>query len=348
MPRGTSLTEFAERSNDMGKVHIHVHKKVADAKPYWRVLIDGKLYCTENSDAEAKAMVTKLKADSQHKGKTITSVEASTTAGAGIQGTAPRKLFSDSAEPKDSEKQALIRDFGIKAENKDRAVAERYLRAKGWDLDMAVQAYERAEKTGDHRLDYNKNDPATDAERRDRIQQVVSNCKVTSAVALRWLEAEEWDTHTCIRELKHSMRMGFVIDSKMRDAESDLDREVRAAYKKVCEEFAKQGELPSRAYKAANSEFIAANYKYKKEVGRWHPLERAMDSAAPTSDRGYSEISSMASMLLRQAQRIANLANGDGDAGDVSDMKKQMSNIDATIGDLRRAINSAKPLVTEK
>lgn len=141
-------------------VYIHARKRSADAKPYWRVLIDGKLYCTENSDAEGKAMVAKLKVDPQYKGKTITSVEASTTAGAGVQSHAPRKLFGDAR---------------------------------------------------DHRLDYVT--PATDAERRDRIQQVVRNCGVTSAIALRWLEAEEWIVDTCVRELNHAKRLGFTVDA---------------------------------------------------------------------------------------------------------------------------------------
>jgi hypothetical protein len=260
------------------QVHIHIHKRTADAKPYWRVLIDGKLYCTENSAAEAGTMVTKLKADPQHKGKTITSVEASTTAGAGITPTAPRKLFGDArdaAEPEAGEKQALIRDFLIKTETKDKDVAVQYLRAKSWDLDRAVQGWERLNKTADHRLDFK---PDTDADRRARIQEVMRATGVTHNAAVRWLEAEEWITDTTIRELKHAIRLGFTVDAA--DPVAKMDDEVRAAYSKLCQAFT----AGSPGIRQLRSDFIAKVYAYGKKAGRDHPLARVMDSAAPTGD----------------------------------------------------------------
>jgi hypothetical protein len=125
------------------------------------------------------------------------------------------KRTADAAEPQASEKQALIRDFMIKTDSKDRAVALQYLRAKSWDLDRAVQGWERLNKTADHRLDFK---PDTDADRRARIQEVMRACDVTHMVALRWLEAEEWITDTTIRELKHAMKLGFTVDSAVIDA----------------------------------------------------------------------------------------------------------------------------------
>jgi predicted house-cleaning noncanonical NTP pyrophosphatase (MazG superfamily) len=149
------------------------------------------------------------------------------------------------------------------------------------ELEDRLRTYKQQGKGLDHRLDFNKNDPATDAERRDRIQQVVRNTGCTSAVATRWLEAEEWIVDTTVRELKHAMRLGFTVDAK-------------------------------------------------------------------AGDRGYSDISSMAALLMRQAQKIANLANGDGDAEDVKDIKFAVSTVEATFGDLKRAAANLKPLIQEK
>lgn len=96
--------------------------------------------------------------------------------------------------------------------------AEKYLESNGWDNGkamMALQTDKRAGKVSDHRLDLVT--PATDSERRERIQEVVRNVGCTSAVATRWLEAEEWIVDTTVRELKHAMRLGFTVDAT-RDA----------------------------------------------------------------------------------------------------------------------------------
>jgi len=51
-----------------------------------------------------------------------------------------------------SQKQSLIKDFLIKTETRDRMEAEKFLRAKSWDLDRAVQAWERADRTKDGKV----------------------------------------------------------------------------------------------------------------------------------------------------------------------------------------------------
>lgn len=83
------------------------------------------------------------------------------------------------------------------------------------ELEDRLRTYKKQGKGLDHRLDFVT--PATDAERRSRIQEVVRNTGCTSAVALRWLEAEEWIVDTTVRELKHAMRLGFTVDAT-RDA----------------------------------------------------------------------------------------------------------------------------------
>lgn len=55
--------------------------------------------------------------------------------------------------------------------------------------------------------------PATDSERRERIQRVMSAAGVTEATARNMLEGEEWDVGDAVRELKHMRTLGFVIDS---------------------------------------------------------------------------------------------------------------------------------------
>ena len=200
-------------------------------------------------------------------------------------------------------------------------------------------------RTADHRLDFK---PDTDADRRARIQEVMRACGVTHMVALRWLEAEEWITDTTIRELKHAMKLGFTVDAA--DPVAKMDDEVRAAYAKLCEAFT----AGSPGIRQLRSDFIAKVYAYGKKAGRDHPLARVMDGAAPrtddakTGDRGYPDIATLAGNVMRWAQRVANLANGDGDAEDVHDIKdaaQQTADIAAHLTSKARTI---KPLITEK
>lgn len=200
----------------MGKVIVRIHKCTADAQPYWRVLIDEKLYCTENSKADGDKMVAKLKADPEHKGKTITSVEASTTAGAGIKTNPPRKLFGDARDAK----------------------------------------------------------PATDSERRERIQRVMQGAGVTEATARNMLEGEEWDVIDAVRELKHMRTLGFVIDAKPTyDAansakEDEIDQQIRAKVKQLGGHVSVQ--VPGLHRKPVQEELLKLAEKYKKLTGQMH------------------------------------------------------------------------------
>jgi len=179
------------------------------------------------------------------------------------------------------QREIAIKDFLIKTETKNRADAESYLVAKGWDLDRAVQAWERADRT--HDLAANKSGkPATDIERRNCIMEVAKQGDCTNATAENYLCLNDWNVQRSVTDILRDRKQGFVFDSKMtdavRDAEGDLDKQVRSAYKKLTDEFAASGgNRHARGFASARSEFIKVNYKYKESVGSWHPLAREMD-----------------------------------------------------------------------
>lgn len=177
------------------------------------------------------------------------------------------KRTADAPEPEANEKQALIRDFLIKTDSKDRDVAVQYLRAKSWDLDRAVQGWERLNKTADAK-------PATDSERRERIQQVMRAAGVTEATARNMLEGEEWDVIDAVRELKHMRTLGFVIDAKPTyDAansakEDEIDQQIREKVKQLGGHVSVQ--VPGLHRKPVQEELLKLAEKYKKLTGQMH------------------------------------------------------------------------------
>lgn len=235
------------------------------------------------------------------------------------------KRTVDAPEPEANEKQALIRDFLIKTDSKDRDVAVQYLRAKSWDLDRAVQGWERLNKTADAgsekedalairalrvRISEWKRDPqaekgapgqlkelenqlakklqafkaaygktadakpATDSERRERIQRVMQGAGVTEATARNMLEGEEWDVIDAVRELKHMRTLGFVIDAKPTyDAansakEDEIDQQIRAKVKQLGGHVSVQ--VPGLHRKPVQEELLKLAEKYKKLTGQMH------------------------------------------------------------------------------
>lgn len=65
-------------------------------------------------------------------------------------------------------------------------------------------------------------------------------------------------------------------------------------------------------------------------------------------DRGYSDVSSLGQKAMEQGRRIANLANGDGDAEDVKDIKRAISDLMETASRLDAAGQRIKPLIQER
>ncbi len=67
-----------------------------------------------------------------------------------------------------------------------------------------------------------------------------------------------------------------------------------------------------------------------------------------TQDRGYPGVVAGASSLMELARKVANLANGDGDAEDVEDIQASAAQCVGVAQRLLEKAKTIKPLVTER